>query len=499
MKKYKKKIITTNNRITLGLKVHQLRTEQNLSLVELSERTGVSVSYLNEIEKGKKYPRAEKTAELAKALHTTVAELQSAELRRNLAPLGELLRSNFLQEIPLDLFGIDLLKVIEIIADAPAKVGAFISALVETARHFALREENFYLVAMRAYQEMHNNYLEDLENAIDSFVSEHKIATQKAVASDVLRVILEEKYDYSVVENGLEAYPSLSHLRAIFIAKQKKLLLHQQLTDRQKARQYGKELAFNYLALTDRPVTSSVGHAATFEQVLNNFRANYFAVGLLVSRHGAVTALADIFAQKTWQPEKIQQLLSHYDVSPEILFQRFNVLPKFFGLEKLFFFRLVHNTATNSVVMDKELHLHRRHQPHANWLHEHYCERWVSFQLLEKLKQLPPLATSLPLIGIQRSRYFGTDDEYLCLTVARAEHPPSTLQVSVTVGLLVDDHLKTIIKFWDDPDIPMVEVNVTCERCPIVGCSERAAPPRIVEEKIRQKAAQEVLRKLLET
>ncbi|MCH9024924.1 MAG: hypothetical protein IH931_06280, partial [candidate division Zixibacteria bacterium] len=54
-------------------------------------------------------------------------ELISLELADGLAPVGDLLKSNFLNELPLDLFGIELSKVVEIIANAPIRVGAFIS------------------------------------------------------------------------------------------------------------------------------------------------------------------------------------------------------------------------------------------------------------------------------------------------------------------------------------------------------------------------------------
>ena len=40
-----------NDRILFGLKVKQLRGKKSLSFAELSKRTGISVSYLNEIEK----------------------------------------------------------------------------------------------------------------------------------------------------------------------------------------------------------------------------------------------------------------------------------------------------------------------------------------------------------------------------------------------------------------------------------------------------------------
>jgi DNA-binding XRE family transcriptional regulator len=45
-----------NIRIIFGLKLKKLRTDRRLSLQELSDKSGVSVSYMNEIENGKKYP-----------------------------------------------------------------------------------------------------------------------------------------------------------------------------------------------------------------------------------------------------------------------------------------------------------------------------------------------------------------------------------------------------------------------------------------------------------
>ena len=132
-----------NHKIILGLKVRQLRTEKKLSFAVLSEQTGMSVSYLNEIEKGKKYPKDDKIQLLATALETTTDSLISAEMPQSLLAVESLLQSNFLSELPLELFGIEMNKVVEIIANAPMRVGAFISTLVELSRNYALREENF--------------------------------------------------------------------------------------------------------------------------------------------------------------------------------------------------------------------------------------------------------------------------------------------------------------------------------------------------------------------
>ena len=42
---------------TLSLNLKRLRILNDLSLTDLADSTGLSTSYLNEIEKGKKYPK----------------------------------------------------------------------------------------------------------------------------------------------------------------------------------------------------------------------------------------------------------------------------------------------------------------------------------------------------------------------------------------------------------------------------------------------------------
>ena len=56
-----------NIKIIFGLKVKKLRAQKGYTFHQLAEKCGISVSYLNEIENGKKYPKGEKITELAKA------------------------------------------------------------------------------------------------------------------------------------------------------------------------------------------------------------------------------------------------------------------------------------------------------------------------------------------------------------------------------------------------------------------------------------------------
>ena len=90
-----------NDKILFGLKVKQLRVKQGLSFAELSQKTGISVSYLNEIEKGKKYPKRDKIRGLADVLNADIEYLTSNDYDEGIAPVAELLQSNFFIDLIL--------------------------------------------------------------------------------------------------------------------------------------------------------------------------------------------------------------------------------------------------------------------------------------------------------------------------------------------------------------------------------------------------------------
>ena len=489
---------TQNERILFGLKVKQLRQAQGLSFADLSRTSRLSVSYLNEIEKGKKYPKEDKLKSLAEALGVGHEQLASTELSKSLAPVGELLQSNFLNELPLDLFGIELSKVVEIIANAPVRVGAFISTLLELSRNYALKEENFYFGALRAYLELHNNYFEGLEDAVENFVRLYDIPPGRPISGALLKQILEEHFGYEIVEDGLDEYPELQKLRSVFLPENKRLLLNSKLTPNQRAFQFGKELGFNVLDIQERANTSSLLRGRVFEEVLNHSKAIYFSVALHIPRTPFVEEIRAFFEKKQWDGEAFLNIMKKYDATPEMFYHRLtNILPRFFGMNKLFFLRFIHAPSQDTFEIDKELHLSRRHHPHGNALFEHYCRRWVSLSLLKDLHQMQKEGKYIDtFVRAQRSRYLGTEDEYLCLTIARPAYPSPNRNVSVTIGLLMNDEMRQKIAFYEDPAIQFREVNKTCERCPLTDCTERAAPPTIIDKRDEWKRIQARLAEL---
>ena len=481
--------VDQNTKIIFGLKVKQLRKQYNLSFQELKELSGLSVSYLNEIEKGKKYPRQNKIDALAEALKTTPEELVSPQLSKNLMPLSELLDSNFLQELPLELFGIEAAKVVEIIANAPTKVGAFISSLVEISRKYELRQQHFYFSALRSYQEMHNNYFEEIEEEVSAFAKENRLSTSSSISSETLMRLLQRKYKYKIDEDGFAEHKELKSLRSVFIPKRKRLLLNYDLNDSQKAFVLGKEVAFTHLKLKDRIYTSTFLKVKSFDEVLNNFKAAYFSNALLINRESLIADLRNFFKLNRWNSMALFAIMDKYQASPEMFLHRLtNLIPQYFGIDDLFFLRFNNKPGQKKYYLTKELHLNRQHRPHGNEIEQHYCRRWVSIWLFDDLLKLQETDRYVkPIIDVQRSKYLGSEEEYFCITIARPGHPTPDTNISVTIGFYINDKLKETIRFWDDDNIPSRWVNVTCERCPAVDCEQRAVPASIIahNEKIK--------------
>jgi DNA-binding transcriptional MerR regulator len=49
---------------------------------------------------------------------------------------------------------------------------------------------------------------------------------------------------------------------------------------------------------------------------------------------------------------------------------------------------------------------------------------------------------------------------------------------------LVNNDLKKRIKFWNDENIPLKQVNESCERCSLTDCEVRAAQPVIYKKRM---------------
>lgn len=479
-------------RLIFGMKLRQLRQEKGILLTELAEKAGLSVSYLNEIEKGKKYPKADKILALADALGSDYDALVSMKLSKPLEPIAELFNSNILQEIPFELFGIEPSDLLELLAQAPARTSAFISTLIEICRNYGMRVEQFYFSALRSYRELQNNHFEDLEITAERFLAE----TKAPLSEVTLELLLTETYRYQVTYFTEKSHPDLRTIRSVFRPETRTLLVNETLTPAQRAFTFGREIGYQVLAIKDRPHVSSVPEAESFEQVLNNYRASYFAGAILMPRRELIPALDAFFSLETWQPDALKALIGRFHATPEMFLQRAsNLLSGHFGISQSFFLRFDHLAGDTSFHLSKELYLTSLHTPNAA-LNERYCRRWVALTILQELAALQQAGTwdGDPLCRAQVSEYADTGTRFLVLSIARPSPPTPGKNSSLSLGMAVDENLISRIRFLKD--VPARLVGETCERCAVAPCAERAAEPVVLRKKEQLDRIREAVRRL---
>lgn len=478
-------------KMIFGFKAKYLRQKLGLSLEELAERAHLSKSYLHDIEKGKKYPKVNKIQALAAALGVDYDYMVSTRASKKLQPIVDLLTSDFIKEFPLDLFGISPEKLFELFSNTPDKVNAFISTIFKITRNYQMQREHLYLAALRSYQDMYDNYFADLEAAVKAFRENTGLYASPGSPPEDLERVLLERYNIRTDYRAMPQVAELRSLRSHYQPSSKTLFINRGLSPAQARFLLGRELAFQYLELGERPFFTRIIELDSFERLLNNFKASYFAVALMMDEAHMIADLKDLAGQTAWHPELISGLLDRYDVTPEMLLQRWsNLLPQHFGIKDLFFIRLVGAPGLQHFRMTKELHLSQMHNPYANQMNEHYCRRWVSVNLIKQLKS-GQQAGSAPIIDAQISEYWQTDNRYLCISLAKPDFHQPEQGVSVTIGLMINEQLRRHFRFIDSPGMPSRLVHTTCERCGISNCEARAVAPIVLEQ---QRAKEEILK-----
>ncbi len=495
-------ITTEKSRLIFGVKLKHSRQEKNLTLRELARRCGLSVSYLNEIEKGKKYPKPEKISSLAQALDIPYEKLVSPELADDLAQISYFLDSPFVQEFPFDSLGFGVGDIFELITESPSKIAAFVGALIEMARMYDINVENFSFAALRSYQEINKNYFDDIENSAQIFMNEQGWDTHHPIQVALLKSVLINKYHYQIIETDFADYPDLMRQRSVWIAGERpKILINKRLLPLQKAFILGREIGYCYLELKERAQTSSWITVESFEQVLSDFKAAYFSGALLMNRDLLVADLQEFFQRTTWSDSAFLALINKYPATPEMFYYRLSeLLSKFFDVKQMHFVRFTHYLTTDDFKLTKQLNMARSLVPHDLALYEHHCRRWIPITLLQTLADKQRGGGSeATIVGVQRAHFIEKNLDFFCLSAARPLALTANANSSVTLAFHLTDHFKKTVRFWDDPAIEMQRINGTCERCGLIGdqCSLRVAAPILYERQSKVQLREAALAKLI--
>lgn len=492
-------------RYILGLKLRQQRLEKGWGLKDVAAKTRLSVSYLSEIEKGRKYPKPDKIIQLAKALGMDYEDLVSPQVDDHLGPVRELFASPFLREFPFHLFGIEPEQVVGLVTEVPAKAGALLRTFLEIGRSYDLQVEHFLFAALRSYQRLERNYFPEIEEEAEKFLGEKGWRQRLTLREEELRGVLERDHGYLVDSETLAAHPDLADLRSVYVdGDPPRLLVNGRLKPSQRAFCLGRELGYLRLGHSagERSQTSGYLRVESFDQVIHDFEAAYFSGALLLQKEMLVTELARFFQQERWSPSGFQAFLARHDTTPETFFYRLSqILPEAFGFETSFFVRFHHEPSNDIFRLTKILNMTPLPFPLGAEPGEHYCRRWPGLRRLKELERRGDDPDRV-VAAAERSRFTevegGDEQEYLVFTLARPLSLTEGRNSSVSLGFLLDDNVAETVGFVEDPTIPRRDVHFTCERCPFRDCRERAHEPTILTAEARRARREVALEELLD-
>lgn len=485
-------------KFVLSLKIRRLRQKKGFSLKELAQKSGLSHSYLNEIEKGKKYPKADKLLDLAGALDISVEELVSPKMGKKLHPLLEFLESDLATELPLAAFGIGDQDVYDLMSHSPEKFTSFLMTLSELAKSYDISVEELNKAALRAHVEMNQNHFPLLEEFASSLRAQFKdmsYFTSLEAWNEYLEKILVNDHKISIDKKTLGLYPGIMGLKSLFKEGSKRtLFINPKLDQRQVHFALVKELGSQLLAKESDENTRAIENQ-TFSHHLLNFHASYVASAILVSEENLVKDLMYLFSFAKFSEKAFREITEKYSVPPEVLLLRITqLLPKYFSFDQLFFLRCNedHLNQPKHFFITQELHLGRLHHPHGISLTEHYCRRWVTTKLLSQ-----EIGEGDLLIGAQISQMGPKGRPYFCLSIAKQRTTASEVNSCFTLGIPIDDNFRNHVNFANDSLVDSRVVGRTCERCDVSDCEERVVAPNILlKEKAYKKRAQ-VIKKIM--
>jgi transcriptional regulator with XRE-family HTH domain len=476
---------TPNFRAILAGKVKRLRKARGLTLAELGHASGLSVSYIAEIEAGKKFPKPDRILELAAALDCQYEELTSTKLDRDEDALQAFLNAPGVRDFPFEMFGVPPGDLTKLLTRSPVETTALLRALTDIARQYDIGPDHFVRAALRSYQELTGNYYESIEELAQTFGRGLAVNGQSWTL-DGLRKAVAANCGITIDETNLDD-PVLRRFKAIVLESPRRLLINPRLANSHKAFLLAREIGYQLLGLKARSQTTPSGRPQSFEHARNDFQASYFAGALLLPCHALTADLKTWLRLPTWQPEVLLQLLDKYRVSAETLVYRMSqLLPSHFGLHTHFF---KFTDAGGAFDLIKQLNLTQIPVPAGIRAHEHYCRRWVSTRLLTEFRhwrERQPKTRIGPLVAAQHSRFVEGDQPYFCMGLAVPTPLTPEVVNSFIVGFHDDAKFAKTVRFAKDRTIPSTIIGTTCERCPLAAeaCSDRAAPPILYQQAV---------------
>ena len=479
-----------------GLKIKQIRDKKKLSLSSLAALTGLSKSYLNEIEKGKKYPKLDKIMLLSKHLDVPFEELVSLKLDKKYAPIGHLIQSQVLGKLPFHIFGMKEGSIIDLLVNEPLKGSAFVEMVRKKANSLQFNLHDFLMDILRLWAEQQHNFFADIEQEVVEFSRLHHINLMVYHFSADFSSLLTQEYKYKIQDDGLAHHDALKNIHSLIVLPSKTILLQEQLSEHQRHFIFAQELGYAHLEINDRPRTTPTLLLDDYTCLSNAFRASYFGSALILPFEKLVNAFRQLFLQETFNALLFDEIMGSFNASPKVFYRRLlHVLPHAFSFKEAFYLHIDGEGVDQPYHLEEALYTNDKFISSTLVPNAHLCQRWVAIKVLQNSSKRMVKHE----FDIQISEHPSAGKSYLVFSSATMHESKDKVYSSFSVGFLITEQLGQKIHFIADPKIRRQVVGVTCEQCPINDCKERRAPATALMQTTEKQGIEETIQTIYRT
>lgn len=466
------KISMTSNEIgrILGSNLRAQRHDLSFTLADVSKRSGLSISYISEMERGLKFPGADTLASLTSALQIPIEDLfkQPAVTENHAEPERDAPLNKSEQLDPVAVLG-------------PLAPIDPLAAAVQTP-HLRSR--------LNAEMAACGNRLADVEQQATAFLSEiGRYAGQDPLSSveleDRLLQVLRREYGVTIDTRALSQHSALNGHRSVSVAgRQPGLFINSELLPSQRAFILAKEIGSFRLGTKRRTAASPWLRVPTWREVRDNHATSYFAGAVLLPEQDFVRTMTAFLSRDTWSPSALLQCMNRFSATPEMFFYRIGqVAAAHLGLSQHVFMRL---SFRYRIAVSRLFNMTALALPHVLPLSEHVCRRWAGLRMLHSRAEeraegfrtgAEPHAPTAHAQRVDVQDGSGGRVPLLVLAMSRPLQLGESGDSAVMMGIPLSRQARSRIRFSTDRRLVPISVGTTCERCPITNCDDRQAPP----------------------
>lgn len=478
-------------RVILGLKIKFLREQRSMSLTDLSKRSGISKSYLNEMENAKKYPKTDKLISLSQVLEESYDDLVSLKFKGELVVLNEALSQLTAHSERFHLLGMDMDMIADMILKQPAAAASFILSFSNLVNVPSVQKDHLIQVSLAAHKQMHHQYFAEIEKAA-SFLRQSFLRTKQSLTTERLLDYIVDRYDITIKHHNDYNHEILA-INVWYDPIKKDLHLYHEPTHEQLVSDLLKAIYFLEYVDKDISYYAPMPPHKDVESATRYFYSNYFANAFLFPEAPAVKGIQRLLNTKAADAVKINQQIVDSGLTAPLFLERMgSLLHQHFQIQSYMIMRVAAtaNSDYHSIYIDAKFAQLDYVEP-IEYI-ENYCKKSIARIALNDTREDPNRALQIQhaLLHINNIQ-----QPIVILTATLQDRSDDTPQ-TYNLIIMYDDVLQSSFPFLKPPAEPLTNIGLACQSCVVKDCEVRACEPYVMERSRKNKALREALEKL---